>query len=300
MTLKSGQSCTAKCSSGSRPVVCNEGILATPSNCCGARSAWDGKDGSKCRACSAGKYLATPEWLLFEAKGSTSTFQNRWAGWQTNGTSLHKTSGEGKRAAYDTQALTSIKLSDARGYYVEYALSDGFAGRTLQSIVRGCLGGDTTQGSGESKWRNGHCTIGRRTAVHGISNTDTVLRVGVGDSASGSSDTYDWAVFAPLGGDYKNGRGDFDGSNTWCFGGEDETNNGYNGIVRIFGADESGTSCLRCPAGTLYRCFSAKQSNSRLNLVPLDIRCGVHPLSSLGRIVISQLACSTSHANTGW
>ena len=29
-------------------MICNEGMLATPSNCCAARSVWNGKDGSAC------------------------------------------------------------------------------------------------------------------------------------------------------------------------------------------------------------------------------------------------------------
>ena len=54
------------------------------------------------------------------------------------------------------------------------------------------------------------------------------LRIGVGDSATGSNDALDWALFAPLLG---NGAGDFSGSNTWCFGGESRANDGYNGTT---------------------------------------------------------------------
>ena len=54
----------------------------------------------------------------------------------------------------------------------------------------------------------------------------------MGDSASKSSDTNDWALFMPKNG---NGRGDYSGARTWAFGSEYRTNAGYNGMVYIYG-----------------------------------------------------------------
>ena len=65
--------------------------------------------------------------------------------------------------------------------------------------------------------------------MSGLSGTGN-LRIGVGDSASGSSDSVDWALFMPLSG---NGRGDYSGKNIWAFGSEKRANTGYNGAVYI-------------------------------------------------------------------
>ena len=151
-----------------------------------------------------------------------------WTGWYGAGSTV--TSGSGKRAAYDTLPLSSLRLSDSSGRFVEYKLNDGYAGRTLLSIVQGCMGSNR-RNTGGSAWRNGLCSnVGTRTSSSGSftgGSLSSVLRIGVGD---GGSDSYDWALLMPLGG---NGNGDYNGNNVWAFGGEDETNNGYSGIVTI-------------------------------------------------------------------
>ena len=112
---------------------------------------------------------------------------------------------------------------------MSYAVTSAYRGKTLLAIVQGCMGGHRSQSSSESRWRNGFCTIGTQTAVSGLSGTGN-LRIGVGDSASGSSDSGDWALFMPLSG---NGRGDYSGSSIWAFGSEMRANTGYNGAVYI-------------------------------------------------------------------
>ena len=148
-------------------------------------------------------------------------------GWYSSGYTV--TAGSGKRAAYGTVGLSSLTLKDDRNYFVEYAITSAYRGMTLLAIVQGCMGGHRSQSSSESRWRNGFCTIGTQTAVSGLSGTGN-LRIGVGDSASGSSDSGDWALFMPLSG---NGRGDYSGSNIWAFGSEMRANTGYNGAVYI-------------------------------------------------------------------
>ena len=166
---------------------------------------------------------------LFQASGSSSSFKNTWTGWYAAGSTV--SSGSGKRAAYDQLPITNLRLSDSSGRFVEYKLNKGYAGRTLLSIVQGCMGSNR-RSTGGSGWRNGLCSnVGTRTSSSSGSFTggslSSVLRIGVGD---GSSDSYDWALLMPLTG---NGNGDYDGHNVWAFGGEDETNNGYSGTVTI-------------------------------------------------------------------
>ena len=132
--------------------------------------------------------------------------------------------------AYDRTPLRGLMFSDGQGWWIEYSLDSGFAGRTLLSIVTGCMNGDRTQHSAETKWRNGHCSIGTRTRSAGVSGYSSRLRIGVGDSGSGSSDTDDWALFMPLTG---NGAGDYSGSNTWAFGSEKRFNTGFNGMAYV-------------------------------------------------------------------
>ena len=174
---------------------------------------------------------------LFQASGSSSSFDNQWTGWYSAGSTVN--SGSGKRAAYDTLPLSNLQLSDGSGRFVEYKLNKGYAGRTLLSIVQGCMGSNR-RSTGGSAWRNGLCSnVGTRTSSSSGSFTggslSSVLRIGVGD---GGSDTYDWALLMPLSG---NGNGDYNGNNAWAFGGEGETNNGYSGTVTI-----SACSGARC------------------------------------------------------
>ena len=113
---------------------------------------------------------------------------------------------------------------------MEYKLNKGYAGRTLLSIVKGCMGSNR-KSTGGSTWRNGLCSnVGTRTSSSGSFGSfslSSVLRIGVGD---GGSDDPDWALLMPLSG---NGGGDYEGGNVWAFGGEFDTNNGHSGTVTI-------------------------------------------------------------------
>ena len=114
---------------------------------------------------------------------------------------------------------------------MEYKLNKGYAGRTLLSIVQGCMGSNR-RNTGSSAWNAGLCSnVGTRTSSSGSFGSfslSDVLRIGVGDGHSGQS--ADWALLMPLNG---NANGDYDGKKAWVFGGEGETNNGYSGTVTI-------------------------------------------------------------------
>ena len=167
--------------------------------------------------------------VLFQASGSSGSFRNTWSGWFGAGSTV--SSGSGKRAAYDQLPISSLRLSDSSGRFVEYKLNNGYAGRTLLSIVQGCMGSNR-RSTGGSAWRNGLCSnVGTRTSSSSGSFTggslSSVLRIGVGD---GQVNSDDWALLMPLSG---NGNGDYNGNSVWAFGGEDKTNNGHSGTVTI-------------------------------------------------------------------
>jgi hypothetical protein len=175
----------------------------------------------------------TSTFTLFQAPGSSSTFDNDWSGWYSSSSSYTVASGSGKRAAYNTQALTGLRFSDAAGKYAEYRLNGRYSGKTLLWIVHNCMG-STRRNTGGSTWRSGHCTgVGSLTKSNSLSSA-TSLRIGVGD---GGADSNDWCLFMPLSG---NGRGDFAGYSIWCFGSEGRTNTGHTGTVTITGVT-SGT-----------------------------------------------------------
>ena len=150
-----------------------------------------------------------------------------WNGWYVTGPTV--SSGSGKRAAYDNLPISNLRLSDDSGRFVEYKLNNGYAGRTLLSIVQGCMGSNR-KNTGSSAWKAGLCTdVGTRTSSSGSFGSfslSNVLRVGVGDEQSNS---YDWALLMPLSG---NGGGNF-ADYVWAFGGEGKTNNGYSSTVTI-------------------------------------------------------------------
>ena len=166
--------------------------------------------------------------VLFEASGSGSTFRNTWAGWYNSGYTV--VSGQGKRSVYNTLAITRLRFSDNSGRFVEYALNPKYKRRTLLSIVQECIGNKRSN-DGSSAWDSGLCNnVGKlrsKSGSFGRFSVSSVLRIGVGDTGS---DRGDWALLMPLQG---NGNGDYRGSNTWVFGGEDATNNGYSGTVTI-------------------------------------------------------------------
>ena len=173
--------------------------------------------------------------VLFQAQGRSSSFKNTWTGWYSTGPTV--SSGFGKRTAYDTLKLSTLRLSDGSGRFVEYKLNDGYAGRTLLSIVQGCMGSNR-RNTGSSAWNAGLCSnVGTRTSSSGSfgrSSLSEVLRIGVGDRAS---DAYDWGLLMPLNG---NGNGDYNGQNVWVFGGETQTNNGYTNTVTISMCSSTG------------------------------------------------------------
>ena len=172
--------------------------------------------------------------LLFQAKASSATMQNKWEPWFSAGTTV--TSGDGKRAAYDSTPITSLTLSSDGGISVSYTLKAAYTNKPLRAIVAACMGSARTQTSG-GKWPAGHCEIGTMRASTGTptptSEKFANLRIGVGDNPKGSSDSKDWALFMPLTG---NGQGDYKGKKVWVFGGEEMTNNaaiGGGGMVYI-------------------------------------------------------------------
>merc|ERR1719460_2330981 len=146
--------------------------------------------------------------VLFQASGSSGKYDNQWGGWYSAGPTVN--SGSGKRAAYDQLPVSSLRLSDSSGRFVEYKLNKGYAGRTLLSIVQGCMG-SRRRSIGGSAWRNGLCSyVGTRTSSSGsfgYFSLSDVLRIGVGD---GQNAYYDWALLMPLIG---NANGDYDGNN---------------------------------------------------------------------------------------
>ena len=48
--------------------------------------------------------------MLFAAKGTTSTYQNKWSGWYSSGNTV--TSGEGKRSSYDSKKIMYLRFYD--------------------------------------------------------------------------------------------------------------------------------------------------------------------------------------------
>merc|ERR1711881_119264 len=179
--------------------------------------------------CAATTNKCSGSKVLFQGPGSSSTYKNQWGGWYKAGSTVK--SGSGKRVAYDTTPVYSIRLSDASGRFAEYKLNPGYAGRTLLSIVQKCMGSARTN-TNAAKWRSGYCTnVGTKTSSKGSFPSkhplSSKLRIGVGD---GQKDSPDWALLMPLKG---NGAQDFSGNKVWVFGGEQRTNNYYTGTVTI-------------------------------------------------------------------
>jgi len=197
--------------------------------------------------------------------GSDSTFRNSYSGWYTSGNTV--TSGNGKRAAYDTLALTGLKFSDASGRYIEYRLSCAYSGKTLLGIVQQCMGSDRSN-TNSATWRSGHCTIGTHTSSNSVSGYGS-LRIGVGDGHEIHGE--DWALFMPLTG---NGGGDFAGNNIWSFGSEYRLNNGYGGIVTISGVTSTASSAVReIPFCVYHRLLRMGSSGGNCSYVLDDLAC---------------------------
>merc|ERR1719158_1526448 len=100
--------------------------------------------------------LSCTSTVLFEvSNGNNGTYRNTWAGWYATGTTV--SSGNGKRAAYDTLKIDALRLSDASGRFVEYDLGPGYKGRTLQDIVAKCMGSQRSN-TNQGNWKAGLCS----------------------------------------------------------------------------------------------------------------------------------------------
>ena len=81
--------------------------------------------------------LITAPPVLFESKGSTTTYDNSWSGWYIKGSLA--TAGEGKREFYDTLPLTGVRFEDDSGRFIQYELAYPYRNKTLLEIVQGWL-----------------------------------------------------------------------------------------------------------------------------------------------------------------
>lgn len=181
----------------------------------------------RCSGTGGGVPPTTPLQLLFTGKGTSSTYQNTWSGWYTRGSTVG--SGDGKRGEYDTLKLGSIKFSDSSGKFAEYSLSSSYKGKSLRDIVVGCGLSSSSRNTRTGKWKTGHCSIGTLTSSSGLSNLNSVLRVGVGDD---QLDALDWCVFMLKKG---NGGGNFLGNrhhvdHSFSFGSEGHTAGSSNQV----------------------------------------------------------------------
>jgi hypothetical protein len=169
----------------------------------------------------------SPLQLLFTGRGTSTTYQNKWAGWYTKGYTVG--SGDGKRGQYDTLKLRSIKFSDTSGKFAEYVLSSSYKGKSLRDIVVGCGLSRSGKNNGQGKWKTGHCSIGTLKSSSGLRNLNSVLRLGVGD---GSRDPPDWCVFMLKKGnaaaDFKGSR--FHADHDFSFGSEGHTAGSRNQV----------------------------------------------------------------------
>jgi len=138
--------------------------------------------------------------------------KNTWSGWYTKGNN-----------GYSTVKVDQVQFHCGSNTLVKYKLNNGYKGRTLLSIVKGCGLHAGSRNNNRGRWKAGHCTnVGSLMKNQGV-NGATNLRIGVGD---GSTDAPDWAVFMFVAG---NGRGDFHGSKIWDFGGETQMNDARRG-----------------------------------------------------------------------
>ena len=181
---------------------------------------------------------------LFEGLGSNSLYQNTWTGWKANSEQYTSDTGVGRRCGYSNLALAALRFTDSSDNYAQYTLNSDYQNMTLLQIVRQCFGCEygceyfgycydycsSRNNNGGPAWLNGHCTVGYLTESRG-GHFASNLRLGVGDGSSDDSD--DWALFMPAEG---NGNGDFFESSVWNIGGEDRTNDGYDGSVWILGS----------------------------------------------------------------
>ena len=109
-------------------------------------------------------------------------------GWFNSGYTV--IDGDGKRAAFDSTPLISVKFVDSSGACAAYELVPPFVGWSILGIIQDCMG-NSRSNDGTPKWLNGHCVIGILQSSSSTGNWATDLRIGVGD---GGSDALDWAL----------------------------------------------------------------------------------------------------------
>ena len=180
---------------------------------------------------------STETQVLFQSRGTISSYRNEWLGWYTPGHTVD--TGEGKRIAYDTFSLTGLRFEDDSGRFIEYELNVPYRGKTLLKIVQGCLSEDpqTRRHVGTPAWTKGVCPdVGFMDGYAGVGwsvDADVKpenLRIGV--EGSSSTDRHDYVLFMPVTG---NGQGSFTEQNVWVFGADDRVNTGHEGTVKIIG-----------------------------------------------------------------
>lgn len=155
------------------------------------------------------------EELLFTTTSPNgAAFDNGFNGWFAAGNTV--SSGNGKRAAYDSAVASSFRF-EVNG---ESAVFSVPTPTTMLGVVQGA--GLTTSssntGGSTSTWINGHASYTFDTRSSTLYFPSPTLRIGVGDGSSG--DAADWAVFMFESG---NAGGDFNGNSAKALGSEDET-----------------------------------------------------------------------------
>ena len=163
-------------------------------------STWTTLDAQTNQGLGTGQVYHLNANLLFRAPGS-QPFANSWDGWYScDPTFTVADGGTGKRAAYNTLPLTGLRLQDDSGQFAEYSLTANFTGRTLLSIVTGCIGSDGTSDDDESAaWAGGRCEdVGTLVSSSIVAGTAANLRIGVGDTRPAG--VLDWTLFMPRAG----------------------------------------------------------------------------------------------------
>ena len=119
-------------------------------------------------------------------------FANSWDGWYSSNSTFTVADtpcAVGKRAAYNTLPLTGLRLQDDSGQFAEYNLTANFTGRTLLSIVTGCIGSDGTSDDDESAaWAGGRCEDVGTLVSSSIAAATESGSFDEADSGSGSFD----------------------------------------------------------------------------------------------------------------
>jgi len=194
---------------------------------------------------------STETQVLFQSRGTISSYRNEWLGWYISGNTVD--TGEGKRDAYDSFSLTGLRFEDDDGSFIQYELNVPYRGKTLLKIVQGCLGENPQlrRQPGSPIWNKGVChDVGFIDGYAGVGWSVDVdvkpenLRIGVGGASS--SDLNDYVLFMPVTG---NGQGSFKKQKVWAFGADGRVNFGHDSTVKIIGikraSDGTSDPCLK-------------------------------------------------------